>query len=73
MAYVSTTPATDTAIIDSTRSFFGRVATSIKRGRMYRKTFQGLDALTNRELADLGLNRSELRFVAREAVRKAMA
>jgi uncharacterized protein YjiS (DUF1127 family) len=29
--------------------------------------------LTNRELADLGLSRSELHYVAREAARKATA
>lgn len=73
MAYVTTTPATGTAFIDRARSLFAGIATRIKRGHLYRKTFHGLDALTNRELADLGLCRSELHHVAREAARKATA
>lgn len=36
--------------------------------RLYRETFDGLNALSNRELADLGLTRSELHDVARKAV-----
>ena len=32
--------------------------------RVYRKTLNELSALSNRELADLGLSRSELRHVA---------
>jgi len=35
--------------------------------RMYRKTLDELATLTRRELADLGLNRSMLKNVAREA------
>lgn len=35
--------------------------------RMYRRTLAELSALTNHELADIGLHRSELRRVAAEA------
>ena len=35
--------------------------------RVYRRTYAELSALTNRELADLGLHRSEVRRVALEA------
>lgn len=37
------------------------------RRRIYRQTFRELSALTNRELADLGLSRSEIRRVAYQA------
>ena len=38
--------------------------------RMYRRTYNELSALTNGELADLGLHRSELRRVALESAGK---
>jgi uncharacterized protein YjiS (DUF1127 family) len=37
------------------------------RYRIYRQTFNELASLSNRELADLGLNRCELRRVALQA------
>jgi uncharacterized protein YjiS (DUF1127 family) len=37
------------------------------RYRIYRQTVNELASLSNRELADLGLNRSELRRVAMQA------
>jgi len=46
----------------ATDALFDRV----NRYRMYRRTFAELSALTNHELADIGLHRSELRGVARE-------
>ncbi|MEX3315874.1 DUF1127 domain-containing protein [Sulfitobacter sp. PS-8MA] len=70
MAYMNTTSA-------STPSFFARIggafeglATRYKQHRLYRETFDGLSALSNRELADLGLSRSELRRVAWESSRR---
>jgi len=55
-------------------SLMGRVhgATDALKGRfakyrVYRRTYAELSALTNRELADLGLHRSEVRRVALEA------
>ncbi|MDF1715953.1 MAG: DUF1127 domain-containing protein [Sulfitobacter sp.] len=47
----------------ATDALKGRVA----KYRLYRSTYAELSALSNRELADLGLHRSELRRVALEA------
>ena len=62
MAYTTTT---------TTPSFFARVqhaatdfATRVRQYRLYRETLDGLSELNDRELADLGLNRAELRSVA---------
>lgn len=44
---------------------------AIARRFAFRKTLRELDALTNRELADLGLQRSELRRVAYQAAYEA--
>ena len=37
--------------------------------RRYRQTFRELEALNDRELADLGLGRRDIRVVARQASR----
>lgn len=39
-----------------------------QRQKLYRQTVRELRALSNRELADIGLNRSMIRSVAREAM-----
>ena len=69
MAYVNTTSATNPSFLARIGTAFDAVATRYKQHRLYRETFDGLSALSNRELADLGLNRSELRFVAWRASR----
>ncbi|SFE27546.1 protein of unknown function [Sulfitobacter brevis] len=69
MAYVNTTSATTPSFFARIGTAFDAMATRYKQHRMYRQTFDGLSALSNRELADLGLNRSELRFVAWESSR----
>lgn len=35
----------------------------------YRRTVDELSSLSNRELSDLGINRNEIRFVARRATK----
>jgi uncharacterized protein YjiS (DUF1127 family) len=46
------------------------LATRYKQHRLYRETLDGLSALSNRELTDLGLNRSELRRVSWDATKR---
>lgn len=62
MAYINT--ATTPSIFARIGAGFEAIATRYKKYRLYRETFDGLNALTNRELADLGLSRGELRTVA---------
>ena len=52
-------------------AFFHGVATSVAQYRLYRTTLAELQSLGDRELADLGLNRSVLRSVAYRAAYKA--
>ena len=70
MAYLNTTTATELPFLARTRAAITGLAGRYKQHRLYRETFEGLNALSNRELTDLGLNRSELRYVAREASRR---
>jgi len=46
---------------------FGTIAQSIKRYRTYQATLSELNALGEREVLDLGLNRSDFREIARKA------
>ena len=45
-----------------------KLVQDIKNYRMYRKTIAELEKLTYRELDDLGLNRSGIKAIARQAV-----
>jgi len=47
---------------------FETFKTNMRNRRMYRKTITELNALSSRELHDLGLNRSMIADVARKAV-----
>ncbi len=46
------------------------IARSFNNWRMYRQTVNELGRMSNRELSDLGISRSEIAFVARRAVGK---
>lgn len=67
MAYTNTTSAPQTSVFTRIAAAFGAAATRYKNYRLYRETFDGLNALSNRDLADLGLGRSDIRRVAIEA------
>ncbi len=61
--------------ISSARAGIAQRALAVLRGavahyrryRLERRTYRELDALSDRELEDLGLNRAMLRSIAREA------
>lgn len=48
-------------------SVLSRLAQARARRSLYRRTVRELNALGDRELADLGLNRNAIKFVARNA------
>ncbi len=47
---------------------YSRLVAAWQRHRLYSRTLREMRALDDRELADLGLHRSELRRIARAAV-----
>ncbi|MFK7838051.1 MAG: DUF1127 domain-containing protein [Sulfitobacter sp.] len=73
MAYLNTTTAHQSTALSHVAAFFEGVVARIKLRRLTRETYEGLSALNNRQLADLGLSRSELRAVASESARRALA
>ena len=72
MAYLTTTPATSGSALARLTSALNTLSREIRVRRLYRETFDGLNALGNRELADLGLNRADLRRVAWDSARNAL-
>ncbi|MEO1536482.1 MAG: DUF1127 domain-containing protein [Pseudomonadota bacterium] len=46
---------------------FGTIAQSFRRYRTYQTTLSELNTLGDREVQDLGLNRSDFRMIARKA------
>jgi len=67
MAYTTTTTF-NAGLTARVSEFFGSIATGFANRRLYQKTFNELNALSDRELQDLGLSRSGLSSIAREAV-----
>jgi len=57
----------ETRRMDTTRGFIGGISQRFARYRTYRRTLVELESLTDRELADLALHRSQLRGVAYRA------
>lgn len=67
MAYVSTTRATSLNLVQRFDEFRARMAEATAQRKTYKTTVAELSALSNRELADLGLHRSMIKQIALEA------
>lgn len=52
----------------ASHGIFGRLSAVVADYRLYRRTLAELEALSDRELQDLGMSRLCIRDVAREAV-----
>ncbi len=72
MAYLNVTAGNYETLGNRAARLVAPIVTHIKQRRLYRETFNGLSALTDRELDDLGLNRSELHSVSLESARNAL-
>jgi uncharacterized protein YjiS (DUF1127 family) len=67
MAYTNTARAGNATVLDRVTSAVRSVQAAMERRRLYNRTLSELRALSERELADLGLNASTIAEVAREA------
>ncbi|MBQ2259876.1 MAG: DUF1127 domain-containing protein [Loktanella sp.] len=61
-----TIPAT-TSFAERLSGFRVTLADKLAKRKVYMTTLRELQALSNRDLADLGLSRSDIRFIAMEA------
>jgi len=71
MAYVADNRTTTISITDRLSTVFARIAETRAEQKLYRQTFNELNALSARELADLGIHRSSIKSIALEAARNA--
>jgi uncharacterized protein YjiS (DUF1127 family) len=67
MAYVNTSRAASLSLADRFPGVIASVKAALARRAVYMQTVRELDALTDRELADLGMSRLEIPALAREA------
>jgi uncharacterized protein YjiS (DUF1127 family) len=67
MAYVNSTRAASASYRDRAFSSIAALRAAFDRRRLYSRTFHELAALSERELNDLGIHRSMIADIAREA------
>ena len=67
MAYVNSSRAASLGLSDRISTLVASVKLSLQRRATFQQTLNELNALSDRDLADLGLNRSSIRMIAREA------
>ena len=67
MAYVNTTRAVQVSASDRISGIFASISAMLARRRVYDRTIRELRQLTDRELSDLGIARSLITEIAREA------
>lgn len=68
MAFVNTTDRASVSVFDRVAEYFSDLRVTMVKRRMYNRTVAELEALTSRELSDLGLHRGTIRSAATEAV-----
>lgn len=67
MAYVNTTRIARKGLLDRLAAFKDAAVTAIQSRQVYLRTVSELNALTDRELSDLGIARVSIREIAHEA------
>lgn len=67
MAYVNTTGLARKGLFDRLAVLKDGVLTTVRQRRVYLRTIAELNALTDRELSDLGIARIAIRDIAHEA------
>lgn len=70
MAYVSQNRATTVTLADRFAAAKANLVAAYEQRKLYNATFRELSALSNRELADLGIHRSMIKSIALEAATK---
>ena len=71
MAIAQTTFGASNGIAERLTTFLGHAKEYRTKRKLYRATYRELNELSNRELADLGINRSMIRSLAIEAAKAA--
>ncbi|WP_168219830.1 DUF1127 domain-containing protein [Pseudotabrizicola formosa] len=67
MAYVNSSRTASYGIADRAAAIVKTIRVGLERRRVFKQTVRELQALSNRELADLGIHRTMITRVANEA------
>lgn len=67
MAYATDIRHGDHGLLDRVSALFKAFGEARAQRKVYRETAKELNALSTRDLADLGISRAEIPFIAREA------
>lgn len=67
MAYVNNTRTASPALSEGFGGFLKTIRLAMERRAIFARTVRELNALTDRELADLGIARASITGIAREA------
>ncbi|MBN2629438.1 MAG: DUF1127 domain-containing protein [Rhodobacteraceae bacterium] len=67
MTYVNSSREGTAGLVKRAGTIFSSLRLSLKRRRVFKQTIRELQALSNRELADLGIDRSMITRVSSEA------
>ncbi|MGV8952552.1 MAG: DUF1127 domain-containing protein [Cypionkella sp.] len=67
MAYVNSSRAVSNSTADRFTGLFAGLSAALARRRIYNQTLSELRALSDRDLTDLGISRSMISSVARDA------
>ena len=67
MAYVNATRSATASLADRISAAVADLKEGLRRRRIYRQTVRELNALSSRELADLGIHRAMITRIALEA------
>ncbi|MEM6939914.1 MAG: DUF1127 domain-containing protein [Pseudomonadota bacterium] len=70
MAYVSTTQSKRSIFAARASSALQKLMSRYAKFQAYRETYNALSALSNRDLADLGISRSEVAYLAKKAAQE---
>jgi uncharacterized protein YjiS (DUF1127 family) len=68
MAFVSTTKKTPVTLGDRIGAWLAGFGRATQDYRLYRQTLNELGAMSDRDLADIGISRVQVEDIAREAV-----
>ena len=66
MAYITDTRIAGSSLLAPIREGFAQLVEAAAKRKVYRTTLNELSNLSNRELADLGLHRSQLKRISYE-------
>jgi len=71
MAFITDIQNFETGLVDRMRKSFEMARRNAVRNKVYRTTLDELNALSQRDLDDLGISRENIRDIARETARSA--